>query len=88
MISLSWLVGEVLYIYEWLVIIRVIMSWFRPQTHHPAVQLLHRLTDPVLDAARRIIPPVGAMDFSPLLVFLVLGWVRRFLVVNLARLGL
>jgi YggT family protein len=82
------LVATLFTVYEWLILIRLILSWIRPSPYHPAVRFVVRVTDPVLEPARRAIPSVGVIDFSPILVFLVLGWLRRFLVINLMRIGL
>ncbi|MGI6083792.1 MAG: YggT family protein [Limnochordia bacterium] len=82
------LVDIILIWYERLVLVRVILSWFGPSPYHPVVRFIVKVTDPVLEPARRAIPSVGGIDFSPVLVFIVLGWVRRFLVINLMRLGL
>ncbi|NLN19703.1 MAG: YggT family protein [Firmicutes bacterium] len=81
------LVDIVLIWYERLVLVRVILSWVGPSSYHPIVRFIVKVTDPVLEPARRVVPTVGAIDFSPVLVFLVLSWLRRFLVINLIRLG-
>ena len=41
--------------------------------YHPIVQLLYQVTEPVLDPARRLIPPLGMIDISPIVVFIALG---------------
>ncbi|MGC9335369.1 MAG: YggT family protein, partial [Anaerolineae bacterium] len=64
---ISWLFQ----IYEFLILIRVLLSWvnvnpYRPTLDHPLIEVLHRITDPVLMPLRRIIPPIGgAIDISP-----------------------
>lgn len=50
------------------VLIRVVLSWVNPDPYNPAVSLLERLTDPVLGPAQRLLPSVGGIDLSPMLV--------------------
>ena len=66
-------------IYTFVLFARLILSWFPqiPQGIRPVADILYKLTEPVLRMARPLIPPVrigaGAMDFSPILVFVLLG---------------
>ena len=46
---------------------------------HPALTLLQQLTEPLLAPARKLIPPMGGLDFSPILVFLLIGVIERVL---------
>lgn len=57
----------------------VILSWLAPQSGHPAAALLGQLVEPVLAPARRIIPPLGGLDLSPMLVLFGLGGLRILL---------
>lgn len=54
----------------WLILIQVILSWVNPTA--PAMPLLQSLTSPIMEPIRRRLPATGAIDFSPLLVLLVL----------------
>ncbi|GAB4514447.1 MAG: YggT family protein [Anaerolineae bacterium] len=64
----------------WAIIIRVLLSWFpNIGMDHPIVQLLRSITDPILEPARRIIPSVGMIDISPIVVLIVLDVARRVL---------
>ena len=55
----------------WAILIRVLLSWIPNLDRGNAlVQLLAQVTDPVLEPARRIIPPIGGMDISPIVVLL------------------
>ncbi len=70
----------VLQIYSFLIFIRIMLTWIPNLDHSLApVQLLCRLTDPVLDLARRYIPPLGMIDVSSAVVLLVLMFVVRAL---------
>jgi YggT family protein len=74
-----------LQIYTFVLLIRILITWIpNLDPYNPAVQLLFRVTDPVLEPARKIIPPIGMIDISPIVVFIVLGFVQRLLL-DLAR---
>ncbi len=71
----------VLKIYEWVLIITIFMSWINPDPYNPIVRFLYSVTEPVFRLARRYFPiRFGMIDFSPILVFLLLAIIRRFLV--------
>ena len=60
-----------------LLVVRVLLSWVPGALDHPAGQAIHRLTNPILDPLRRVIPPIGGLDISPLVAILLLDVVRR-----------
>lgn len=62
------LVSLVINIFLFAILIVVILSWINPQGYNPAMVILHRLTAPLLEPARRLIPPIGGIDLSPMLV--------------------
>jgi YggT family protein len=68
------LIGMTINVFFFAVIIRALLSWFSPYgiRHTPAGSLLASLTEPLLRPARRLIPPVGGLDLSPLVVLVVL----------------
>ena len=70
--------------YFFAVLALIIISWIAPQSHHPAVILLHQLTAPVMEPMRRLLPPMGGIDFSPILVFVLIN-VIEILIRGLAR---
>ena len=53
-------------VYSLIVVAGVVVSWTNVPRDHPAVRLLHRLTEPVLTPIRKVLPPMGGIDFSPL----------------------
>jgi YggT family protein len=59
---------------------RVIMSWIPVDPNNPIVETLIQVTDPYLDLFRRIIPPIGMIDFSPMIAILVLQGIGRIFV--------
>ncbi len=78
---LASMVNLALLIYMWLIIIRALISWVSPDPYNPIVRFLYRTTEPVLRPVRLIIP-IGrvGIDFSPLVVIIVIYLLRLFLV--------
>ena len=64
-------------IYTWVIIAAAVISWVTPNPYNPVVRLLRRLTEPVLAPVRQLLPPwkTFGLDFSPLVVILVIQWV-------------
>ena len=73
-LSVARLIKYTVWIYIIAILIRVILSWVNPygRSRHPAGDLLYSLTEPMLAPARRLIPAVGGLDISPILVFVLL----------------
>jgi YggT family protein len=60
-------------LFKWLIIIRAILSWFvAPHSDNPLVQMLRRLTDPILEPIARLVPSAGGFDVSPLVAYFAL----------------
>ena len=59
---------------------RVILSWVRPDPYHPVAGLLDSLTAPLLRPAQRLMPPVGGLDLSPVVVMIGLVLVEMLLI--------
>ena len=86
--ALAQLINTGLTIYTWVLIIRVLITWVSPDPFNPVVQFLNRATDPVLEPIRRIIPPIGFLDITPIVALLLLQAVQHFLVRTLVDLSL
>lgn len=67
--SLIGILALVVKIYFFAILAMIIFSWIAPQAHHPGLALLYQLTEPVMAPFRRLLPPVGGLDLSPILVF-------------------
>lgn len=67
-----------------LILARVILSWVRVSPYHPTwgpiVTAIYQLTDPIIEPVRRILPPMGGLDFSPIVVLLLLDLLRSLIV--------
>ncbi len=57
----------------------VTMAWSPPGSLSPAIRVIYDLTEPVMALFRRYIPPIGGLDISPIVIFLLLGVVQRAL---------
>jgi YggT family protein len=72
----------------WLIIVRVVISWFNPDPYNFLFQLLYKLTEPILSPFRRLIPIYNVgIDISPILAVLALIFLQHFLVSSLYQLG-
>lgn len=65
-------------IYTVLIFVRILLSWFpNVDWFNPPFSILSQLTDPYLNVFRNIIPPLGGLDFSPILAILLLQFVQQ-----------
>ena len=69
--SIQRLLLAILEVYTWLILIRVVLSFVNPRPRNEILQMVVRLTEPVLAPLRGLIPLRG-MDFSPLLAYLLI----------------
>ena len=87
MLSLAMLIDKVIDIYTWIVIAGAIMSWLvafgvvniSNKFIRMVVEVLYRLTEPVLRPIRRILPNLGGVDISPVILLLGLFFIRSLL---------
>lgn len=85
--SLLWLINSVISIYTFIVIGQVVVSWLiafrvinmQNQFVHSVAQVLHQLTEPALRPIRKIVPTLGGLDFSPVILLLALMFVQRLI---------
>lgn len=62
------------------ILARVLLSWFRVSPYHPLVDFLYRVTEPILAPLRRVIPPIGMVDISPVIALILLQIIQQVLV--------
>ena len=87
--SVADVISIILNFYMWVIIIRALISWVNPDPYNPIVQFLYKVTEPVLHPVRRLIPVYNmGIDLSPLIVILILIFLRSFLVASLYQLAL
>jgi YggT family protein len=85
--ALAQVLHILLNVYMWIVVVRAIISWVSPDPYNPIVNFLYRATEPVLGYVRRIIPSLGGIDLSPILVLVVIVFLDQFLVQTISELG-
>jgi len=90
--SLAWIavvdvIALVINLFFFAVLIRALLSWIAPQGPNPVVEVLERITAPVVDPVRRLIPLVGGIDLSPLAVLIGLQVLRMLLLPPLLALA-
>lgn len=69
-------VGLLINIIFYSVLAIIVVSFLAPQSGHPAVEFLWQLTEPVMAPLRSILPPLGGLDFSPILLFIGINVIR------------
>lgn len=62
------------------VLIRILITWIPVDPNNRLIRLLDQITEPLLAPARRLIPPIGGLDFSPMVVLMVLFLAENFIV--------
>lgn len=79
MIFLAQIINIVANLYTWIVIASILMSYF-VDPYHPVRQGVDNLVRPLLDPIRRVVPPVGMFDFSPLVLIVLVEVFSNLLV--------
>ena len=85
--AVAFLINAVLTLMFWIILIRVLMSWVSPDPYNPLVRALYQITDPILRPAQRLIPPIGGLDLSPIVVLLGIQFLKIFLVQSLHQIA-
>ncbi|MEM6731649.1 MAG: YggT family protein [Myxococcota bacterium] len=70
--------------YKWVVIAAVLLSWFRLDPENPLVSLLETFTEPPLSVIRKVMPDMGGIDASPIVLILALQIVQGVLARSVA----
>ncbi len=79
-LAIARLLELLIYVFMFSIIALVILSWVQPQSYNPVFGLLHSISSPIMRPARRLLPPMGGLDLSPIIAFLVLGVALRLVV--------
>jgi len=80
LLMLAWaavgVVGLLIKIYFFALIAMIVLSWVAAGSQHPGIYLLYQITEPVMAPVRRVLPPMGGLDLSPILVFILINVVQ------------
>ncbi|BAN68284.1 YggT family protein [endosymbiont of unidentified scaly snail isolate Monju] len=80
LLAIPELIGLGIDIFLYSILILVIISWVNPGGHNPAIGVLGALTHPLMAPARRLLPPIGGLDLSPMLVMIGLVLLKMLLI--------
>ena len=72
-------IGLILQVFAYLVIARALTTWFPNARSHPIVQLLYQITDPVMIPVSKLVPRIGMIDISPMILVFTLLIISRAL---------
>jgi len=78
----------VLFLAMIIVIARAVLSWVSPDPYNPIVRIINQLSEPLLFPIRRRVPYLGGMDFSPIILLMVIFFLQNFLVQSLQHLAM
>ena len=77
------LLNFIILFYYYALIASIVMSFITMfsgnMNPHPILLLVWQITEPIMAPFRRVIPPMGGLDFSPILIFLIIGLIRNFI---------
>lgn len=82
-LAIAQILDYILWAYMWILIGRVAVSFFNADNHNPIVRFLFAATEPLLAPLRRRLPWYGGFDFSPIVAWLGILFLQRFLVRSL-----
>ncbi|HPN87772.1 MAG TPA: YggT family protein [Candidatus Omnitrophota bacterium] len=86
-VACAQIINVILIAVYWLILIRALVSWVNPDPYNAVVQFLYRTTEPILQPIRRFLPTMG-IDISPIIAFLVIIFLKSFLVQTLIDIGM
>jgi len=76
LLAISELITLAVYLFIGMIFITIILSWLGQSNQNPMVSLLHQVTEPVLRPFRRVIPPLGGLDLSPIAAIVTLQIIK------------
>ena len=84
LVAVAQILDYVLWAYAWILLGRVVISYINADPNNPLIRFLYSVTEPVLERVRAKLPvSSGGFDFSPILVWLAVMFLQRFLVRSL-----
>jgi YggT family protein len=88
LVAVATVLDYVLVFFMFITIARAVLSWVSPDPYNPIVRFIHNVTEPVLYQIRKRLPMMyGGIDFSPIIVILIIIFLRIFLVDSLQGLA-
>ena len=88
LVAVATVLDYVLVFFMFITIARAVLSWVSPDPYNPIVRFIHNVTEPVLYQIRKRVPMMyGGIDFSPIVVILIIIFLRIFVVNSLEGLA-
>ena len=95
MLAFIWLINNLFNLVWWLILASVVLSWLFAfnivNVNNPTVRRisygLSQMTEPLLSPIRRILPSIGGLDLSPIILLLLLEFLRQFIVGQLLQMA-
>jgi YggT family protein len=81
------LLNQLINLFFYTILGLAILSWFSPLMHSPLIDVLHRISDPLMRPIRRVLPPIAGFDLSPIPVLIILKLLAILIVQPLAQIG-
>ncbi len=73
----------------WIIVIRALLSWVNPDPYNQIVQIIHRISDPIINPFRRLLPMHNlGIDFAPMLAIFAIWFTQWFLIQSLFRIAI
>jgi len=83
--ALATTIELIIQLYSFIILARVLMSWVNIDPYSPIARTIYNLTEPVLAPVRNVLPPAAGLDFSPIIVILLLQVVGQILYAMLSQ---
>ena len=74
--SVLGVVGLIINTYLIALVVMIVISWVAPGTRHPAVLLTYQITEPIMSPVRSMLPSMGGLDFSPIVIFIAINMIQ------------
>ena len=87
MLTIAYLLRTILYIYLFIIIVQVIISWINPNVYNPITTIMYQISEPILKPIRQFIPSSGGLDFSPLVALIIINLLMILIISPLMDLG-
>ena len=87
-LTIAHLLRMILYIYLFVILIQVIISWINPHAYNNSIiKIMYQISMPVLRPTRKLIPSSGGLDFSPLIILVIINLLMILVISPLMDLG-
>ena len=81
--ALTFIIGSLAQLYLFVLILRLLLPWFRTDFHNPIAQAILKATSPLVIPLRRILPPLGRIDTATVVVAFVITYVTILILLSI-----